>query len=92
MPTFYNEDIDIDVDDFLSECNSKEIKEVIESLEEQGHLEDHGYIKMKNESNSGSRGIAASEFYDAIRALSNNYHSMTTEMSDTIVLLAKKYL
>lgn len=30
--------IDIDIDDFISECNSREIKELIEFLVEDGYL------------------------------------------------------
>ena len=41
--TAYNVDVDldIDVDDFLSECSSKEIKELINALIEDGHLAKH---------------------------------------------------
>lgn len=91
MPTFHSDDLDIDVDDFISGCNSSEIKELIETLEEDGHLETYGYQKIKNTSGE-ARGIAADEFYNAIRALSNNYHNMPTETTDLIVSLAKKYL
>lgn len=91
MPTFYSEDIDIDVDDFLSQCDSSEIEELIDALEEDGHLKTYGYQKIKNTSED-ARGIAADEFYNAIRALSNNYHNMPTETTDLIVSLAKKYL
>ena len=38
MPTFYAEDLNIDVDDFLSSCSTKEIKEIINLLQEEGHL------------------------------------------------------
>ena len=45
MPSFtaYNVDVDldIDVDDFLSECSSREIKELINALIEDGHLAKH---------------------------------------------------
>jgi hypothetical protein len=32
-------DIDIDVEDFVNDCNSKEIKELIKYLREKGHLD-----------------------------------------------------
>lgn len=38
MPTFYAEDIDIDPDEFVSSCNSREIKELIDALVEDGHI------------------------------------------------------
>jgi hypothetical protein len=38
MPTFYAEDIDIDPDEYLSSCNSREIEELIDALVEDGHI------------------------------------------------------
>lgn len=41
MPTFYQEveaEVDVEIDDFLSSCSSKEIKELIDALIEDGHL------------------------------------------------------
>ena len=38
MPTFYTEDIDIDPDDFISSCNSREIEELIDCLVEDGYV------------------------------------------------------
>ncbi len=32
MPSFYVDDVDIDVDDFLSACSDSERKELIEAL------------------------------------------------------------
>lgn len=37
MPEF-GTNIDIDIDDFISECNSREIEELIEFLVEDSHL------------------------------------------------------
>lgn len=38
MPTFYAEDIDIDPDEFVSSCSSREIGELIDVLVEDGHI------------------------------------------------------
>jgi len=38
MPYFTPDDLDIDVDDFLSSCSSSEIQQVIDYLIEDGHL------------------------------------------------------
>lgn len=91
MPTFYAESLEIDVDEFLFECTKSEITDLIVCLEDEGHLSDHGYKKIKT-SSEDARGIAADEFYNAIRALSNNYHNMSTETTDLIVSLAKKFI
>lgn len=37
MPEFETS-VDVDIDDFISECNSREIKDLIEFLVEDGHL------------------------------------------------------
>ena len=38
MPTFYAEDIDIDPDEFISSCNSRELEELIDCLVEDGYV------------------------------------------------------
>ena len=41
MPTFYQEvdaEVDVDIDDFLSACSSREIKNLINTLIEEGYL------------------------------------------------------
>lgn len=41
MPTFYQEveaEVDVDIDDFLSACSSREIKQLINALIEDDHL------------------------------------------------------
>ena len=38
MPTFYAEDIDIDPDEFVSSCSSREIEELIDVLVEDGYI------------------------------------------------------
>jgi hypothetical protein len=39
MPSFYVDDIDIDVDEFLSACSDRERDELIKALVEDGHIE-----------------------------------------------------
>jgi len=41
MPTFYTGDLDIDVEEFVDDCNSWEIKQLLSYLREQGHLNDN---------------------------------------------------
>jgi len=39
MPYFYSDtEVDISIDEFLSECDSGDIKELIDALIEDGHL------------------------------------------------------
>lgn len=41
MPTFYTGDLDIEVEEFVDDCNSWEIKQLLSYLREQGHLNDN---------------------------------------------------
>lgn len=38
--------IDIDIDDFLSDCNRVDINYIIKALDEDGHLESNGFVKQ----------------------------------------------
>jgi hypothetical protein len=40
---------DVDIDDFLGACNSKDIKYIIECLKEDGHLEDSDLFENSTE-------------------------------------------
>jgi hypothetical protein len=51
MPTFYAEDIDIDPDEFVSSCNSREIEELIDALVEDGHITKPGNHIPENDKN-----------------------------------------
>jgi hypothetical protein len=51
MPTFYTEDIDIDPDEFVSSCNSREIEELIDALVEDGHITKPGNHIPENDKN-----------------------------------------
>lgn len=54
MPTFYQEveaEVDVDIDDFLSACSSREIKQLINALIEDDYLKPSA-SKVPNESKS----------------------------------------
>lgn len=80
MPTF---DLDIDVDEFMDNLSSNEIKEVIEWLEENDELE--GYLIDKKAS-----GLE-SFFNDMLRRLSVNYYVLTAEEQQVIESIASKF-
>jgi hypothetical protein len=48
MPTFYSEDIDIDVDEFLSACDHRDKEELITALIEDGYLKKDCRAGFKN--------------------------------------------
>jgi hypothetical protein len=87
--TAYNVDVevDIDVDDFLSECSSREIKELISALIEDGHLEKHPLIPGQDE----KLGVMEEEFLGKLQTISTKYYSMTEEELEMINNLYNKY-
>ena len=67
MPTFYTEEIDIDPDNFVIACNSYEIKELIQALIDEGHINDP-YVKRKD-----NVSINEESFNECLDKLTNNY-------------------
>lgn len=88
MPYFEQE---IDVSDFLYECGSREIKEIIDSLIDDGHLpESVRSVRMK--SNSPAQTSAAeSEFEDALHKLHGKWNNLTSEEEQTIINISKRF-
>ena len=87
--TAYNVDVDVDVDidDFLSECSSREIKELIDTLIEDGHLEKNQFIKQPDD----KKGVLEEEFLNKLEVLSTKYYSMSEEELEFIDNLYNKY-
>lgn len=86
MPSFYVDDIKIDVLEFLSECNRDEINEII--LE----LSDSGYIpKYVLGANSKNDSRIESEFSEKMDILKTKYYSLTTEEETFLNNLFRKY-
>lgn len=85
MPTFYADDIDIDVDEFISSCSSSEIKELIDCLVEEGYINPSRLIQ--------ERGMSVGEtFYvEAIEKLADKYHMLTREEEELIIKLSKRF-
>lgn len=80
MPTFYEEtDFDISVDDFLEECSSFELEEIIDYLEEMGYLKNH-----KRAEGGGPIGILEEEFQEKIQKISESRHRLTLEEEEII--------
>jgi len=80
MPTFYEEtDFDISVDDFLEECSSFELEEVIDYLEEMGYLKNH-----KRTPDGNPAGIFEEEFQEKIQKILESRHRLTLEEEEVI--------
>ena len=87
MPTFYGEDFDIDVEEFVSACNKKEIEELLKLLYEDGYLEKSGYKNVNNHRIT----IDRAEYLNALDTLDNAYYSVSQEDIEIIKNIAKKY-
>jgi hypothetical protein len=76
-------DVDIEVDKFVDACNSREIKELIEYLQEQGHL--GGEIPTNNMS------ISDKEWAEVISRISGRARlRLTNEEEETIRKIANR--
>jgi|LakMenEpi03Aug12_release.lakeMendotaPanAssembly.Ray.scaffolds.fasta_scaffold1758243_1 hypothetical protein len=87
MPRFYENvevDIDIDVDEFLSNCDKEDIKDLIESLREDGHL------KIENMSPDNISYMEEKHRYYCAH-LADSYLQISPEDMEIIEKLSKKY-
>ena len=87
MPRFYENvevDIDIDVDEFLSNCDRDDIKDLVDSLREDGHL------KIENMSPDGMSYMEEKHRYYCSH-LAESYLQMSNEDMEILQKLAKKY-
>ena len=79
MPYFETtpDEIEVDVDDFLSACSSSEIKELVQALKDDGHLDE---------------GEDNNDFDIALRKLAGNGWRLTKEDEETILRIANKII
>jgi hypothetical protein len=77
MPYFQTtpDEIEIDVDEFLSSCSSSEITELVKALKDDGHLDE---------------GESNNDFDIALRKLAGNSWRLTKEDEETILRIANK--
>ena len=84
MPSFYTEDVDIDVDEFLENCSTNEIKEAIDWLEEEGHLE-HGF------NITGRESMNERIFLESLFKIKDNWMGLSKEEEDIILNISKRF-
>lgn len=85
MPYF---DQEIDVADFLYECNERDIKEIIDTLIDDGHLPE----SVRGKSNSSVQlSVAENEFEEALHKLHGKWNNLTSEEEKTIINISKKF-
>jgi hypothetical protein len=82
MPTFYAENIDIDVDEFIDSCSRKEINELIDYLVEDGYV-----IKVTGIKQS----VPEAEFNQLLDKLSQNRLRLTNEEEELLKKIASRF-
>jgi len=89
MPRFYQEveaEVDVEIDDFLSSCSSRDINELIEAL-----IED-GYLKADCQTNSTGKKTYLEEEWDQISNKINEIRlRISPEDEELIRNIVKKY-
>lgn len=83
MPSF---DFDIDLDEFYEELSSREIRELIELMREDGYLSDEPSSSLPT-----SSGIEEIYLEESMNILYQNLHFLTVDEINQINTLAKKY-
>lgn len=79
--------VSIDIDDFLSNCTSYDIKYIINALIEDGHLPENVITNSNN-----NPLLPGEEFHmEYCSKIASRYYQMTKEETDFIEQLAKKY-
>lgn len=87
MPTIYNyrDDVDVDVDEFMSACNKSDIKEIIEILTENGHIKD---TQLEKEPRLSVNELM---FEQKIDKLHGRYFDLTEEEEFIISKIASRF-
>lgn len=79
-----NLNIDIDIEEFLESCNDRNIREIINFLEENGDIPK----KFKETSNLSINEI---EFKENLDVISLNYLNLDKDAEEMISVIAKRF-
>jgi hypothetical protein len=86
MPYFTPDDVDVDVDDFIYQCNNREIKEVIEYLILEGHIEPKQVVRSNT-----SLSLIEYEFNEIIEKIQENRLRLTAEEDVLLKKIADRF-
>lgn len=86
MPTFYTDNLDIEVDDFLDDCSSSEIQEVIQWLKESD------YLPQNVATSEVEQSFQDAEFDGALMNLVGKRFKMTPEQEGVIINISKQII
>jgi hypothetical protein len=85
MPDFYVDSLDISPSDFIEECSSSEITQLIEILIEDGYIDTKTLIKSDN-----SQTVDDELFSDSLLKLSEYKYRLTIEEEEIICKIANR--
>lgn len=90
MPRFYEYvetevDLDISVEDFLDECDSSDIEDIIKRLNKEGYLTSLICLDDDNKS------LIQIEMEENLTKILNNRHNLTMEEEEIIKKIASKF-
>jgi hypothetical protein len=86
MPEF-DTYVDVDADEFVSACNKRDIKELIEALIEGGHISSSAV-----EDTEKNIGFLEGVFIEKMDLLKEKYYRLSQDDEKTLEDLFKKYL
>lgn len=81
-------DVDIDVDEFVSSCRKRDIKELIESLVDGGHLPK----SVRKTSEEDRRTFGEIKFSEKLEVLKSKYYSLSPEEEEFFEKVFKRLL
>lgn len=84
MPSFYVDDLDIEVDEFLENCSTKELKEAVDWLQEDGQL-NYGF------NITGRESINERMFLESLFKIKDNWIGLSKEEEDIILNISKRF-
>ena len=90
MPEFFYEGYtDVLVHEFLSNCDSSDITDIIDTLITDGHIKSNQRLSKT----SGSNGLSAPEqiFEEALDKLHGKWNMLSKEEEEMIMALAKRF-
>lgn len=84
MPTFYTDDLDIEVDEFLEKCSSTEIEEVIQ------WLKDSDYLPQNVVTSEAEQSFQDAEFDGPLMNLVGKRFKLSVDDERTIMRIVNK--
>jgi ribosomal protein S8 len=79
-------DVDIEIDEFVDSCSTRDIENLLKYLSNQGYLSKFG---VPDETKMTSQ---EEKFVEKLTSLSQKYHQMSVDEIDTLEKLFSKYI